>query len=768
MDNTLASPPNQVASAGAVISELAVSGMTCGNCARHVTEAIQGVTGVASANVQLEAGRATVRWRAEPNLDAVVAAVHEAGFEAQTFDPHATAASEWSPLEGWRFNVVASLAVTLPLMFGEWLFGLATARWFQWVAFALASLVQIFCGARFYRGAWRQLKSGSSNMDTLVALGSTTAFGYSVWALFGGAGTHLYFMESAAIITLISVGHWFEARTSEKAESSLKALMRLAPQMARRRLSNGQKVSVSVHDLAVNDVVALRPGDQVPVDGHVARGETTADESMLTGESLPVEKRAGDQMYAGTLNVNGQVDLRVTATGEATALANIIAVVERAQNSRADIQRLGDRVSSVFVPIVVVIALAAGLGWGLAPESARRAHDWLGQFLWHSHLPEGALAAAFINAAAVLIIACPCAMGLATPVAIMAGTNGAARRGILVRDGMALERAGKITALVFDKTGTLTLGRPVVAATFNFAEAGNAKESFRLAATLARKSNHPLSRAVAALDVADLDLSDWTEIRGSGVQARFAAPPSSPTAPGEKLLARLGSLPWLHDSGVDTKSADAFANEWAARGATLLGVAVGARLTGLIAVQDTLKPDSAAVVKRLQADGLKIYLMTGDHAKTALTVAAQAGVPAENVFAGIRPEEKARRIVELQQRGERVAFVGDGINDAPALEAADLGIAVSQASDVAREAADMILLKSDIGAVPEALDLARATLATIKQNLFWAFFYNAAGIPLAALGFMSPILCALAMGASDTVVIGNALRLLSRNAGRRN
>ncbi len=743
---------------GPTTAQLAVGGMTCGNCARHVTEAIQGVPEVASATVQLDAGRATVRWQSQPNLPAVLDAIKQAGFDAAPLDgTNEKPRSAWSPLTGWRFNVVVGLSATVPLTIGEWVFHLGMTPWFHWLAFALALPVQIFCGARFYSGAWRQLKAGDANMDTLVALGSSTAFGYSVWALFSGAPGHLYFMESAAIITLISLGHWIEARTGERAEGALKALMQLAPALARRRNPDGTETMVPAGELQLNDIVILKPGDHVPVDAEAIGGAAAVDESMLTGESLPVEKRPGDKLFAGTVNLNGQLDARVTATGDATALAQIIAAVERAQNSRAEIQRLGDRVSGVFVPAVVLVAIAAGLWWGLGFEQAARVHQWLAPYLWHAHIPDGALAAAFIHAAAVLIIACPCAMGLATPVAIMAAANAAARRGILIRDGIALERAGRVTAVVFDKTGTLTQGKPVVAGRETCRYEGRpAVDEVKLAAVLARRSDHPLSRAVAALASEDFPMTDWREIRGSGVQALVKLGDGSSTT----MTARLGSLAWLAESGVDTTPAVAFAVDWPARGATVLGIAADAQLLGVFAVQDTLKPGADAVVRRLREQGLKIYMVTGDHAVTARAIAAQAGIPPENVIAGARPEEKARFIQKLHERGERAAFVGDGINDAPALEAADLGIAVSRASDVARAAADIILLKSEIEAVPEALELARAALRTIRQNLFWAFFYNVAGIPLAALGFLSPILCALAMGMSDLVVVGNALRLL--------
>lgn len=735
--------------------------MTCGNCARHVVEAIQSVPGVAGASVQLDAGRATVRWKNAADLAAVVKAVEAAGYEASQVELAGAAAAKtkvWSPLAGWRFNVVVGLACTVPLMIGEWVFRLGMEAWYHWAAFVIALPVQIFCGARFYDGAWRQLKQGRSNMDTLVALGSTTAFGYSVWALFAGAPGHLYFMESAAIITLISVGHWIESRTVLKAEGSLQKLLRLAPATARRRDANGNEAEVDLSDLRADDVVILKPGDHVPVDGTVAEGDSTVDESMLTGESLPVDKKPDDKLYAGTANIDGRMLMRVTATGEATALAHIIAAVARAQNSRAEIQRLGDRISNVFVPVVVLIAIATGLWWGFYPQQAASAGMWFGKYLWPVMSTENALAAAFVHAAGVLIIACPCAMGLATPVAIMAGTNAAARRGILIRDGVALERAGRITAVIFDKTGTLTQGKPVVVKEQSFASPGRpAIAEMKLAAALARRSNHPISQAVAKLYPDEFPFVDWQEVRGSGVQAKLQLD-------GATKNVRLGSLRWLRESGVDAKPGDAFEKEWANKGGTLLGVAADRVLLGMLAVEDTLKPGAADVTRQLQREGLKVYLVTGDNRLTAQAIAKAAGISADNVFAEARPEQKSEFIHDLQKKGERVAFVGDGINDAPALEAADLGVAVSRASDVAREAADIILLKSEIHAIPESLGLARATLRTIKWNLFWAFFYNAAGIPLAALGFLNPVLCALAMGLSDLVVIGNALRLMrSRN-----
>jgi Cu+-exporting ATPase len=857
---TLGAPP--------AVDEFRIRGMSCQNCVRHVTEAIQGVAGVANVTVELETGRARVRWQpaASPHPHAVVAAVRAAGYQAEpvTSEPAGAegrarrggAAKSGRPeqgrgrlLRGWAFNVVVGGVATAALLLGEWGLGLGMERWFQWVAFGLALPVQVFCGARFYRGAWRQLQSGRSNMDTLVALGSTTAFGYSAWGLVAGWPAHLYFMEAAAIITLISAGHWLEGLASARAESSLKALLTLAPPTARRLDASGAEREVAVAELRAGDRVVLKPGDRVPVDGEVVEGASAVDESMLTGESVPVDKGVGAKLYAGTVNVNGRLILRVSATGEATALAHIIAVVQRAQHSRAAIQKLGDQVSSVFVPAVVLVAVGTGLWWGLAPAHATAVSDWLARFLWSRTIPDTALAAAVIHMASVFIVACPCAMGLATPAAIMAGTNAAARRGILIRDGVALEKTGRLTAVVFDKTGTLTEGRLAVAAVADLRteptasarapgragrQAPNAEAAAgrlpdtrsiaELAGLLAAPSNHPLSRAVAAFatrpteraeqpeaasgtgagqsvaggrssaaqeevsaaaapalahtaggpagDVPQLSALDpfgfrtgtprevpslvgWQELRGRGVQARWAdGQQAAPT------LLRLGSLRWLSECRVDLSAAESFVSRWSEEGATLLGLAIGERLIGVLALRDSLKAHAAGVVAALGRQGKRVFLITGDHARTAQAIARGAGIAAANVFAEVPPERKAEIVAQLQQRGERVAFVGDGINDAPALEQADLGIAVSRASDVAREAADIILLRSDIEAVPEALALAQATLRTIKQNLFWAFFYNAAAVPLAALGFLSPVLCAAAMGASDLAVIGNALRLL--------
>jgi P-type Cu+ transporter len=776
-------------------SELRVAGMTCNNCARKVTDVVQAFPGVQSVMVNVANQRASVRWKAggAPDLSGLISAVTSAGYPAKIIEPtdDATPSSRQ-----WHLNLWIGGIITAVLMLGEWVFHFGMTGWFAWTSFALAGVVQFYCGAEFYRGAWRQLKAGSSNMDTLVALGSTTAFGYSVWALLRGGSHHLYFMEAAAIITLISVGHWIEARVNARASDALKALLQLAPATARRinpprssrreeaqikpfdlrtiNFQAGQSLltsaatneeDVPVAELKSGDLVVLRPGDHIPVDGVVTEGNSTVNEAMLTGESLPVEKEVGTKVFAGTANLNGRLVVRVTETGEATALAHIIAAVQRAQTSRANIQRLGDRVSSVFVPIVVVIALTAGLAWAFVPNVMTNVFSTLTPYLWPATMPTG-VGAGFIVAAAVLIVACPCAMGLATPAAIMASANAAAQRGILIRDGVALEKAGQITAIVFDKTGTLTMGKPEVAAAW---EGRSENGELRgLAATLAQPSTHPISQAIAGMTTDKVGVNNWRELRGDGVEGEFQHPtsniqPSTSKVAPRTLKARLGSLRWLRESGVNLATGEKFIAEWSAQGTTVVGLAVDGELTGLFAVKDALKSGAAEVVAQLQRHGLQVYLLTGDNALTAAEIAKQVHINPQQVFAEVRPEQKAEFIKKLQAQGERVAFVGDGINDAPALSQADLGIAVSRASDVAREAADIILLKSEIEAVPEALGLARATLRTIKQNLFWAFFYNAAAVPLAALGFMSPILCAVAMGLSDLLVIGNALRLRWRN-----
>lgn len=748
-----------------------VEGMNCGSCAAKDRAALLTLESVENSQIDLESGRVVVTWKSSPVAmpGRALEVIAKAGFtakaeEIQEAGPRAKPASN---LGGWRFNVILGSALTLPLLVGEWAFSWGHERWFQWLSLLLALPVQFLAGARFYRGAWNQIKVGQSSMDTLVALGSTTAFGYSLFSLIAGWPGHVYFMEAAAIITLISLGHWLEAMATARAGQSLRALMELAPPKALRVAPDGREVEVEAAALRVGDRILVRPGDRIPTDGIVEQGSSQVDESMLTGESMPVRKAPRSEVYGGTVNGLGRLILRATRTGQSTALAHIIAAVQRAQTSRAGVQRLADRISNVFVPVVVAVALATGLFWGLAFSTASGWHTWLGQFLWPAHVPSGAAAAAFIHAAAVLIVACPCALGLATPAAIMAAANVAARRGILIRDGVALEKSGRITSVLFDKTGTLTLGTPLLVEAKDLRPAAEqARSILAVAAGLARSSSHPASRAIVAAamesepDSVKAELPDsaqkqLTEVPGCGIEQRTAGDAASP-------VLRLGSQAWLESSGVRWLGGDHAPGP--EREAGRVGLAEGDRLLAVFSVRDSLKPDAAAVVSRLQRAGKQVYLVTGDSPAVAHVIAGEVGVPVDHVFAGVRPEDKAGLVRKLQARGERVAFVGDGINDAPALEQADLGVAVGKASDVARESADLVLMRSDLEAVPEAMALAERALRTIRQNLFWAFFYNVAAVPIAAMGFMSPVVCALAMGLSDLVVIGNALRLGIRRA----
>jgi Cu+-exporting ATPase len=703
---------------------LRVEGMSCQNCARHVRDAIQGLPGISYAKVDLDKAEAVVKWNDDSARETdLLKALETAGYPSQVFQEPTSETSE-SAGSGWKFNVILGSAVTVPLMIAEWGFGLGHELWFSWVSFLLVLPVQVFCGARFYRGAWQQLKVGQSNMDTLVALGSSAAFLFSAYGLlFPASMSHGYFMEAAAIITLISVGHWLESMASSRAAQAVRQLLTLAPATARRLRTDQTEQEVPVSDLLPGDQVVLRPGDRVPIDGIVSEGSSAVDETMLTGESVPVEKSPGSSLYTGTVNANGRLVCRVETTGEATALAQIIAVVEKAQNSRANIQRLADRISSVFVPVVIVCAVVTLLAWGL------------GRSAWEKGI---------ISAVAVLIVACPCAMGLATPAAIMAGANAGAKRGILIRDGVALEKTGMVTSILFDKTGTLTQGKPQVQESpLYFADQ---KKALALAKTMANQSRHPLSMALAdyAKSAQSVEVENWREERGSGVFAQA-----------EDKTIRLGSLTWLKSCGVDMSPLPENVT------GTVLGLSADEKLLAIFALEDRLKDGARSILDELRRLGLDVYMVSGDQVAVAQRIGQELGLQPDHIFAGVRPEGKVDVIKALQAKGKRVAFVGDGINDAPALTQADLGIAVSLASDIAKESADIILLKADLEAVPEALQLSRRTLLTIRQNLFWAFFYNIAAIPIAALGFASPILCAAAMGLSDLFLVGNSIRLLS-------
>lgn len=738
-------------------TRLKVDGMTCGNCARNVGNALQSVPGVDFATVDLPSASARVAWKpdAQPDPDALVRALQSAGYPAEAVASGAPSAPGTSePGNPWRLSLVLGLPLAAVLGIADWGFNLGMNRTFQWVSFPAALLAVAVLGRQFLVGAWNQLRSGGANMDTLVSLGVLAAMGYSVPALLARWPGHLFFTETVTLLALVGTGHFLEHRMSAKAGAALRELLDLAPPTARRLGSDGSESEVPVAELNPGDRIILRPGDRVPVDARVLDGISTADESMLTGESMPVEKSPGAPLYAGTANAQGRLTAEVTATGEETALARIAEVIRRAQSTRASVQRLADRISAVFVPVVVLIALAAAAWWIFAPGSAAAVHDVLSARLWHAHLPESRFATAILVATSVLVIACPCAMGLATPVALMAGVNRAARSGILVRDAAALESCGRIDTLLFDKTGTLTEGRPAVSDRLHVPGTEalcTPADATRIAASIARRSNHPLSRALATLDPTDIPLSSWSEEPGAGLRATLGPRPI-----------RLLSLAALRQAGIDASAIEPFSQRALAQGASIAALTLDGTVVAAFALRDRLRPEAIEVVRNLRSSGIQVGLVSGDHPTAAQAIAAEAGIDPALVRAGVRPEDKAAEIRKLAGTGRRIAFVGDGINDGPALAAADLGIAVARASDVAREAAGLVLLRADLTAVPEALDLARATLRTIRQNLFWAFFYNAAAVPLAALGLLHPALCAAAMGLSDLVVVGNALRLARR------
>ncbi len=650
--------PPRPATQGATETRLRVEDMTCGACANRVQTALAKVTGVAWVRVELDAARAVVSWLpgATPDAPALIAAASAAGYAASL--PAAPSAEEGSPgsppaesaaERSWQRAVRLGMPVTLAMMVAEWGLGLGMTPGYRLTALLMALPVQIVVGAGFYRGAWRLARVGQSNMDTLVALGSTAAFGFSLWILASGNPGHVYFMESAGILTLISLGHWLEARMSARAGNSLRALLTLAPETARTRRvapdGTTSEVEVPASQLQPGDVLVLRPGDHVSVDSEVIEGESAVDESMLTGESMPVVKGPLARIYSGTVNTSGRLVARVVAVGSETALARIVAAVQRAQSSRADIQRLADRISAVFVPVVIVIALAAALGWAFAFEPARDLQATLSRMLWHVHAPDSPLAAAFTIFASVLIVACPCAMGLATPAALMAGVNAAARQGILIRDATALEKSGRITTVVFDKTGTLTEGTPRVVSRAD----GNTPESDALAAALARPSSHPLSRAIAGIATGESNLlSEWRERRGCGVEGRQ----------GDSLL-RLGSPSWLQEAGVELGTFDGFLTHQASEGTSVLLLARDARVIAAYGIRDELKPGAREVIDRLRAGGMRVHLLSGDQPQAVEQVARSLGLRDGELTSGVRPEQKAAAIEVLQRRGERVAFVGD-------------------------------------------------------------------------------------------------------------
>jgi Cu+-exporting ATPase len=715
--------------------DFAVGGMTCAGCVSRVERALLTQPGVTEASVNLATERVRV-FGSALDAGALSEAVRRAGYEASPLvegAPPADPAPE-SRRELWHVLIGAALAAPLLLGMAARMAGLPVMLP-GWAQLLLAAPVQFWLGARFYAGAWKALRAGAGNMDLLVALGTSAAFGLSVWSLLLGDGGALYFESAALIIVFVMLGKWLEGRARGATASALRALMRLHPTTARVRRA-GTEVEVPVASLRLGDTVVVRPGERIPVDGRVIDGSAAVDASALTGESLPVDVVPGAAVRAGTVDTDGLLAVEATAIGAETMLARVVRMVEGAQASKAPIQRLVDRVSAVFVPVIVGLAVLTFVGWLLAGAAP---------------------ATALLNAVAVLVIACPCALGLATPTAIMVGTGAAARAGILIRDAGVLERAQAIRLVAFDKTGTLTEGQPAVVAV---TPAGaQAADVLRLAAALQRGSEHPLARAVLARAEADGIAPPRVE--------RFRALPGrgvSGVLDGRTLL--LGNRALLAASGVTIEMLEAAAVAQEAQGRTVSWLAEAApvpRVLGLIGFGDAPRAGAAAAVRRLHAMGLGTALLTGDSAGAAASVAGALGI--ETVEAGLLPADKSASLGRLRAALGGVAMVGDGINDAPALAAADIGIAMAGGTDVAMETAGIALMRPDPGLVADALDIARRTTGKIRQGLFWAFAYNAIGVPLAALGWLSPAVAGAAMALSSVSVLANALLLRRWRAG---
>ena len=712
--------------------ELSIDGMTCASCVGRVERALGKVAGVKSVSVNLANERAHLELLGQVDPQTLIAAVTKAGYAASVWEAeHPPADNQQQRLHRERLALIMAIVLALPLVLPMLLqpFGV---HWMlpAWAQFALATPVQFIFGARFYVAAWKAVRAGAGNMDLLVALGTSAGYGLSLyeWATAAGRMPHLYFEASAVVIALVLLGKYLESRAKRQTASAIRALEALRPERAIQVL-DGREQEVAISALRLNDLVMVKPGERFPVDGEVIEGQSHADEALISGESLPVPKQPGDKVTGGAINGEGRLLVRTQALGAETVLARIIRLVEDAQAAKAPIQKLVDKVSQVFVPTVLVIALATLLGWLLygAPMET-----------------------ALINAVAVLVIACPCALGLATPTAIMAGTGVAARYGILIKDAEALERAHEVSAVVFDKTGTLTSGAPRIA--HLSAIDGNEASLLQLAGALQRGSEHPLAKAVldacAERHLKVADISDSQSLTGRGIAG---------TLEGRRLA--LGNRRLLEDSGLNAGSLADSAIAWEQEGRTLswlIEQSPAPQVLGLFAFGDTLKPGALQAVQQLSARNISSHLLTGDNRGSAKVVAEALGI--QDVHAEVLPADKAATVTALKEIGV-VAMVGDGINDAPALAAADIGIAMGGGTDVAMHAAGITLMRGDPRLVPAALEISRKTYAKIRQNLFWAFVYNLIGIPLAAFGFLNPVLAGAAMALSSVSVVSNALLL---------
>ncbi len=713
--------------------ELRVEEMTCASCVARVEKALLAVPGVSAASVNLATGKATIDALANVSFATLAAAIGKAGYPASAVEaapgaPGARGLPPWWPV---LVGAVLTLPLVLPMLlqpFGiDWMLD-------GWAQLALATPVQFWLGARFYRAGWKAARAGAGNMDLLVALGTSAAYGLSLYQLWRHAGhgmPHLYFEASAAVITLVLLGKWLEARAKRQTTDAIRALNALRPTVA-RVLVDGDEVSTPVEQLAVGDVVVVRPGERVPVDGEIVDGQSQVDESLITGESLPVPRSVGDKVTGGSVNGDGLLHVRTAAIGAETTLARIIRMVESAQAAKAPVQRIVDRVSAVFVPVVLGIALATFAGW----------------FLYGGNWEQ-----ALVSAVAVLVIACPCALGLATPTAIMAGTGVAARQGILIKDAEALEVAHSVTAVAFDKTGTLTEGRPSLVA-IEAADGFDRDEVLQLSAALQKASDHPLAHAVME-KVRELRASvpgarDARALPGRGVEG---------TVRGQRVA--LGSTRLMSEWGADPGALLMKAQRLERDGATTSWLLSRdddvARVLGLLAFGDRVKPASRQAVARLRELGIRTVMLTGDNAGSAAAVARELGI--DEVRAQLLPGDKAAVVQQLRDQGHVVAMVGDGMNDAPSLVAADVGLSMSTGTDVAMQAAGITLMRGDPRLVADSFDVSRRTWSKVRQGLFWAFAYNVLGIPLAAFGLLSPVIAGAAMAFSSVSVVANALTL---------
>lgn len=719
-------------------AELGLKGMSCAACAARIEKALSKAPGVYKATVNFATETATVEFNSsETSLKNLIKVVRDAGYDAfEKTDANIDREKEEREREIKNLGRLAVISAILsaPLLFGMFLHmmgmsgGILFNPWFQ---LAVSAPVQFIIGFRLYKGAYHALKGGGANMDVLVAMGTSAAFFYSLYNAFTVPAEqihhYLYFEASAVVITLITFGKYLEAVAKGRTSEAIKKLMGLAPKTA-RVIRGSEEIDIPIEEVEVGDIVVVRPGEKIPVDGVITEGYSSVDESMLTGESIPVEKHVGDEVVGATINKTGTFKFKATKVGKDTVLSQIIKMVEEAQGSKAPIQKLADQISGVFVPVVVVIAAVTFAVWYLVFDN---------------------FTAGLINAVSVLVIACPCALGLATPTSVMVGTGKGAEHGVLIKGGEHLERAHKIKALVLDKTGTITKGQPEV--TDIISQGDMTPEEILMFAAIAEKnSEHPLGEAIVdrarqkGMDIVDAE--DFMAIPGHGIYAKIQ---------GKDVY--LGNRRLMKSKNIDTNDVEAILEKLEDEGKTAMIMAMDNKIQGIIAVADTLKDHSKKAISELKEMGIEVWMITGDNERTAKAIAKQVGI--DNVMAEVLPEHKAREVEKLKSQGNITAMVGDGINDAPALAAADVGIAIGTGTDVAMEASDITLMSGDLRGIVTAIKLSRATMRNIRQNLFWAFIYNTIGIPFAAFGFLSPAIAGAAMAFSSVSVVTNALRL---------